>query len=337
MAHHAPTRSAVQLAPRAGFTLIELLVVIAILAVLAAILFPVFGRAKTAAKRTDALSRQRQIGFGLLLYTGDYHDRYPAQDRCEPGSLNPELDRVPFPAQGLGRGCTVVDYRYRVNHFSWQKYVRPYLSGEVSVFEHPLRAKDPEEWETNGQIVGSFALNIGLTGARDTLGRPLTFLRQIRNSWRGGSIGALPSPSGTAILLEVPGTTVAMAPSLSIDDASVGVEVTVYPVAVREFWRYKLRRGGMVDCILGREGTEPDPRKVADDRVAIGMADGSARSMSTGEFLAKTPPKAEVFMGTTGSHNAGWTFGNDCVTPAGNLGVRRFDPTVDYPLWGLGQ
>lgn len=62
---------------KAGFTLIELLVVIAIIAILAAILFPVFAQAKEAAKRTASLSNQKQIALGTLIYAGDYDDTFP--------------------------------------------------------------------------------------------------------------------------------------------------------------------------------------------------------------------------------------------------------------------
>lgn len=55
-----------------GFTLIEILVVIAIIAILAAILFPVFSSAIVAAKKTACGSNMRQIGLGLILYTNDY-------------------------------------------------------------------------------------------------------------------------------------------------------------------------------------------------------------------------------------------------------------------------
>ena len=62
---------------RKAFTLIELLVVIAIIAILAAILFPVFAQAKNAAKKTQSISNLKQIGTSTLLYSADYDDTYP--------------------------------------------------------------------------------------------------------------------------------------------------------------------------------------------------------------------------------------------------------------------
>lgn len=60
-----------------GFTLIELLVVIAIIAILAAILFPVFVKARAAAKRSADLVCQRQLGIGLCLYADEHNGSYP--------------------------------------------------------------------------------------------------------------------------------------------------------------------------------------------------------------------------------------------------------------------
>ncbi len=62
---------------RKAFTLIELLVVIAIIAILAAILFPVFAQAKEAAKKTADLSNTKQHGLGIMMYASDYDDMYP--------------------------------------------------------------------------------------------------------------------------------------------------------------------------------------------------------------------------------------------------------------------
>ncbi|MEA3404065.1 MAG: DUF1559 domain-containing protein [Armatimonadota bacterium] len=62
-----------------AFTLIELLVVIAIIAILAAILFPVFGRARAKARQVSCASNLRQIGTAFQLYASDYHDMLPPE------------------------------------------------------------------------------------------------------------------------------------------------------------------------------------------------------------------------------------------------------------------
>jgi len=66
-----------QIRPLSGFTLIEMLVVIAIISVLAAMLFPVFARARENARRASCASNLRQMGLGLMLYVQDYDERYP--------------------------------------------------------------------------------------------------------------------------------------------------------------------------------------------------------------------------------------------------------------------
>jgi prepilin-type N-terminal cleavage/methylation domain-containing protein len=80
---------------RKGFTLIELLVVIAIIAILAAILFPVFARARENARRASCLSNVKQIGLGFLQYLQDYDGRYPRTVTERQGSDSSRFGSVP--------------------------------------------------------------------------------------------------------------------------------------------------------------------------------------------------------------------------------------------------
>jgi prepilin-type N-terminal cleavage/methylation domain-containing protein/prepilin-type processing-associated H-X9-DG protein len=66
-----------RIAKRVGFTLIELLVVIAIIAILAAILFPVFAKAREKARQTSCASNEKQLGLGFMQYVQDYDETYP--------------------------------------------------------------------------------------------------------------------------------------------------------------------------------------------------------------------------------------------------------------------
>ncbi len=92
-----------------GFTLIELLVVIAIIAILAAILFPVFAQAREKARQTSCLSNLKQIGTAALMYTQDYDELTP-RNWC--GSLGFEATTAPGDIP---------------NRYKWMDALQPYV------------------------------------------------------------------------------------------------------------------------------------------------------------------------------------------------------------------
>lgn len=77
MSAHIEYAKAATRRQKKAFTLIELLVVIAIIAILAAILFPVFARARENARRASCMSNLKQVGLGVMMYVQDYDEKYP--------------------------------------------------------------------------------------------------------------------------------------------------------------------------------------------------------------------------------------------------------------------
>jgi prepilin-type N-terminal cleavage/methylation domain-containing protein/prepilin-type processing-associated H-X9-DG protein len=111
-----------------GFTLIELLVVMAIIGLLAAILFPVFARARENARRASCASNMKQLGLGILQYVQDYDERMPAAafgDDIDAGGNN----------DSKATDCAIGRYR-------WMDAIYPYVKSE-QLFTCPDHYRGP--------------------------------------------------------------------------------------------------------------------------------------------------------------------------------------------------
>jgi prepilin-type N-terminal cleavage/methylation domain-containing protein/prepilin-type processing-associated H-X9-DG protein len=129
---------------RRGFTLIELLVVIAIIAILAAILFPVFAKAREKARQTSCLSNVKQMTLAFMMYVQDYDEKFP-DDGYIPGA--------PF---GCGPPC--------YNECWWRYKVQPYFRN-WPIFSCPSgEDRDWSSYYVQGQ--GNYGYNTWLANQR---------------------------------------------------------------------------------------------------------------------------------------------------------------------------
>jgi prepilin-type N-terminal cleavage/methylation domain-containing protein/prepilin-type processing-associated H-X9-DG protein len=148
---------------RKGFTLIELLVVIAIIAILAAILFPVFARAREKARQTACLSNARQMGTAVTMYAQDYDEQL----------VNLQLAGAAFKFNG-----------YSHPNLLWYMALMPYVKS-VQIFDCPSTSRT---WY--GQYSGDtdYGLNSEITYAHHTN--------------RSCSLAEIAKPSETAIIAD---------------------------------------------------------------------------------------------------------------------------------------
>ncbi len=166
---------------RTGFTLIELLVVIAIIAILAAILFPVFARAREKARQASCQSNLKQVALGVLMYLQDY-------DECGPtgGSQNRTNAGGTFDACG-GQICGLATYYptaagYRMYNQDFADQIYPYVKNQ-QVFYCP-----------NYQDVSKFPAISYWTG---------TVRKATANTWIRPDNAAAYPPAETGLIFDV--------------------------------------------------------------------------------------------------------------------------------------
>jgi prepilin-type N-terminal cleavage/methylation domain-containing protein len=152
-----------------GFTLIELLVVIAIIAILAAILFPVFAQARDKARQTTCLSNCKQIGLGLMMYAQDYDETFPA-------------------SRHASSGCNGGSY-----FDAWNKVIQPYIKNE-QIFACPADfTKQASERQTRSYVALAGPPNL-LSGCE--------YLNGVMGPNWGAALAAVNAPAGTVCIYE---------------------------------------------------------------------------------------------------------------------------------------
>jgi prepilin-type N-terminal cleavage/methylation domain-containing protein/prepilin-type processing-associated H-X9-DG protein len=141
---------------RQGFTLIELLVVIAIIAILAAILFPVFAQAREKARTISCLSNMKQIGTGRMMYVQDYDETFPANRFYQPNGYYTWRSTVmPYLKSEQIWECPSADFSR--NCYDWPDVPACLSDGAMTIDDYnatPRRYHSPANYADNGNMFG---------------------------------------------------------------------------------------------------------------------------------------------------------------------------------------
>lgn len=182
------------LRPRGGFTLIELLVVISIIALLAAILFPVFGRARENARRSNCLSNMKQIGLGVFQYIQDYDETMVAQ-RYGNGTCG---------GQSTGNAWTGPN----CGTYKWMDAIYPYIKNaqvftcpstktqDVASRYEPLQTMAPTD---ASNYYGSYAINTTYVTLGDAYTPPIS-VQSSAGSFDLRRVSQIADSSGTVLV-----------------------------------------------------------------------------------------------------------------------------------------
>jgi prepilin-type N-terminal cleavage/methylation domain-containing protein/prepilin-type processing-associated H-X9-DG protein len=190
---------------RKAFTLIELLVVIAIIALLAAILFPVFSRARESARRSSCASNLKQIGLGIMQYTQDYDEMMvPAY-----------IDGTCAAGQGWGitngsQACS--GSSAGTGNLKWMDLLDPYVKS-AQIFNCPSASRVADNaggtilFEkyvvASGEKYGHYAANLTYRSPADGYTPP--FSVNTSSGFQSGSLAKFAAPSTTIMVAEARG------------------------------------------------------------------------------------------------------------------------------------
>ncbi|QYK53216.1 MAG: prepilin-type N-terminal cleavage/methylation domain-containing protein [Fimbriimonadaceae bacterium] len=170
-----------------AFTLIELLVVIAIIAILAAILFPVFAQAKEAAKKTQALSNIKQMGTSANIYMADYDDNLMAAWSVRADGTHRFSTIHPAPSGSIGSGWDSAQIIGEVNAM-WHMSMYPYMKNS-QIMQSPnqnLTTIPGEVFSTNTGAPKPWQMGVTMNGQLNTYsGTAVTAVSATPLFWSG--------------------------------------------------------------------------------------------------------------------------------------------------------
>jgi prepilin-type N-terminal cleavage/methylation domain-containing protein/prepilin-type processing-associated H-X9-DG protein len=198
-----PAQSSQQVRNKTGFTLIELLVVIAIIAILAAILFPVFARARENARRASCQSNLKQIGLGFMQYTQDYDEKFPmwAISSCYGGVCGPWDSTQPYlkslqilqcPSETTAGSASALSAGYNYTDYFYNYAMSGVSSAAVSYSAMTVMAGDGRNSNTDGY-----------SGEASTYGTPDWYVGTSRYTLSGDTTTASLNANSTANIADL--------------------------------------------------------------------------------------------------------------------------------------